>query len=117
VTELADNLIELVRPALEQIVDARVEEQLRLFVPPQPDVWMNTEEAAQYLRLDPEALAKRARRGTVPAHKDGRRWLFRRDELDAMLGPEVSNPEVTLLPSRDQSTEMVVAPRSPKPGP
>ena len=47
---------------------------------------MTTEEAAAYRRMSPVALRARVRRGTVPAHRDGRRLLFRRDELDALDG-------------------------------
>jgi excisionase family DNA binding protein len=51
-----------------------------------PDPWMTTLEAASYLRLSPEALRARARRGTIPVHRDGQRFLFHRDELDSYLG-------------------------------
>jgi excisionase family DNA binding protein len=50
------------------------------------DPWMTTLAAASYLQLSPEAVRARARRGTIPAHRDGQRLLFHRDELDSYLG-------------------------------
>jgi excisionase family DNA binding protein len=83
---LAAAILDLVRPQLEKIVKAEVEERLLSFVPPQPDPWMTTTQAAEYLQLDEEALRKRARRGTIPAHRDDAgRWLFKMEELDASL--------------------------------
>lgn len=44
---------------------------------------MGTHEAAAYLRLHPRTLERKARAGLVPAARTGRKWLFRRSELDA----------------------------------
>ena len=68
------------------MVERLVEEHLRQFVPPQPEPWMTTEQAATYLQLSVPALRARAQRGTIPAVKDESRWIFRRDELDRHLG-------------------------------
>lgn len=46
---------------------------------------MTTEEAARYLRLGPDTLKRRARAGQVPAAKTGRKWVFRKVDLDAWL--------------------------------
>jgi excisionase family DNA binding protein len=46
---------------------------------------MTVAEASSYLHLTPTALRARVRRGTVPAHRDGTRYLFHRGELDAHL--------------------------------
>ena len=43
---------------------------------------MNTSEAAAYLRLHPRTLERKARQGLVPAAKTGRKWLFRKADLD-----------------------------------
>ena len=43
---------------------------------------MNTSEAAAYLRLHPRTLERKARKGLVPAAKTGRKWLFRKADLD-----------------------------------
>jgi len=42
-----------------------------------------TDEAAAYLRLHPRTVEKKARKGLLPAAKTGRKWLFRRRDLDA----------------------------------
>ena len=63
-----------------------IERKLAVVAVPQPDPWMTTIEAARYLRLSPEALRARVRRGTIPAHRDGQRLLFHRDELDRHVG-------------------------------
>jgi excisionase family DNA binding protein len=42
-------------------------------------------EAAEYLKLTPEALRARLRRGSLPGHRDDGRWLLDRRELDAHL--------------------------------
>jgi excisionase family DNA binding protein len=83
--DLTDALLDLIRPELEELVEAKVGEQLRLFVPPPPEPWMTTAQAARYLGLTEVGLRARAQRGTVPAHKDEGRWLFNRQELDAAL--------------------------------
>jgi excisionase family DNA binding protein len=44
---------------------------------------LTTEEAAAYLRLHPRTVEKKARKGVLPAAKTGRKWLFRRTDLDA----------------------------------
>lgn len=82
---LADEILDLVRPQLEEIVDALVEERLERFIPPQPEPWMTTEQAAAYLAMSVPALRARAQRGTIPAVKDEFRWIFNRADLDQHL--------------------------------
>jgi excisionase family DNA binding protein len=79
-------LLDRLLPEMEARVEAMVERKLAVVAVPQPDPWMTTLEAAQYLRLSPEALRARVRRGTIPAHRDGHRLLFHRDELDQHVG-------------------------------
>jgi hypothetical protein len=68
------------------VIDERVALQLaRRDERERRDEWMTTQEAGHYLRLTPCALRARVRRGTVRAHDDNGRWLFRRSELDADL--------------------------------
>jgi excisionase family DNA binding protein len=78
-------LLDLLRPEIEQLVDELVTQRFAAHRLPQPGRWLTTAEAAGYLRLRPEALRARARRGSVPAHRDGDRYLFDRDELDRHL--------------------------------
>jgi excisionase family DNA binding protein len=48
--------------------------------------WMTAEETARYLRLPTtKALYEAVRRGSIPAHRLGRRLRFHRPELDAAL--------------------------------
>jgi excisionase family DNA binding protein len=42
-------------------------------------------EVADLLRLPLSTVLEYARRGVVPAHKLGRRWIFLRDEVDAAV--------------------------------
>ena len=46
---------------------------------------MDILEAAEYLGLHPETLRAKARAGALPAAKLGRRWRFRKADLDAWL--------------------------------
>jgi excisionase family DNA binding protein len=53
--------------------------------------WLDSREAAQYLKIKPRTLAAWARQGKVPAHRlSGVKrcvWRFLRTELDAILCP------------------------------
>jgi excisionase family DNA binding protein len=81
-------LLEHLLPEMEAQLDAIVEPRLAAIAAALalPEPWMTTLDAARYLRLSPEALRARARRGTIPVHRDGQRFLFHRDELDSYLG-------------------------------
>jgi excisionase family DNA binding protein len=46
-----------------------------------------TAEVAEKLRITPDGVAKRIKRGQLPAVRVGRRWLIPRKALDAMLQP------------------------------
>lgn len=46
---------------------------------------MDISEAAEYLGLHPETLRDKARAGALPAAKLGRRWRFRKADLDEWL--------------------------------
>ena len=46
---------------------------------------MTLKETAEYLRINPSALYKFAREGTVPASKVGNRWRFQREVIDQWL--------------------------------
>jgi molybdopterin-binding protein len=47
---------------------------------------LNAEEAARLLRLNVKRVQQLARAGKLPAARVGRKWLFRREELEAILG-------------------------------
>lgn len=47
---------------------------------------LSTEEASAYLHLNPKRVQALARSGKLPGRRVGRKWLFDRRELEAMLG-------------------------------
>lgn len=57
---------------------------------------LNAEEAARLLRLNVKRVQALARDGKLPAARVGRKWLFRRDELEALLGRREAPPARTL---------------------
>ena len=54
---------------------------------------LNAEEAARLLHLNVKRVQGLARAGKLPAARVGRKWLFRREELEALLGRTDSTPE------------------------
>jgi excisionase family DNA binding protein len=50
----------------------------------QPEHYTTAEVAAK-LRITPDGVAKRIKRGELPAVRVGRRWLIPRKTFDAML--------------------------------
>ena len=47
---------------------------------------LNAEEAAELLHLNVKRVQSLAREGKLPAARVGRKWLFRREELERLLG-------------------------------
>jgi molybdate transport system regulatory protein len=47
---------------------------------------LSTEEASAYLHLNPKRIQALARSGRLPGRRVGRKWLFDRRELEALLG-------------------------------
>jgi excisionase family DNA binding protein len=96
---LATALLDLLRPEIQHLVHDLAARELEGLPLPQHDPWLTTLEAASYLRLSPEALRARVRRGTIPAHRDGHRLLFHRDELDQHLAGTPTGTAATLPPT------------------
>jgi excisionase family DNA binding protein len=48
---------------------------------------LTTEQAAAALHMRPDSLVRKIRRHEIPAVKIGKRWLIRKDALEAMLQP------------------------------
>lgn len=47
------------------------------------DKWINTNEAADYLGIKPSTLREWIKKDdTIPAHKIGKCWKFKKNELD-----------------------------------
>ena len=49
---------------------------------PLSDRWLSVEEVAQYLGINKGTLYKWVTRKDIPAHKIGRLWKFKKDEVD-----------------------------------
>lgn len=68
---------------------------------------LNGREVAELLHLPASTVREFARRGVLPAHRLGRRWVFIHDEVDAALraapqfAPPRRQPAVTARTSRD----------------
>jgi excisionase family DNA binding protein len=54
---------------------------------------LTTEQVAAVLHMRPDSLVRKIRRRQIPAVKVGKRWLIRKETLDAMLKP--STPQGT----------------------
>ncbi len=57
----------------------------RLKVSGEPEPWLDVEAAARYLACQPHRIYDLAATGKLRCAKDGRRSLFRREWLDAVL--------------------------------
>ena len=58
---------------------------------------LTAEEAARFLRINIKRVQSLARSGKLPASRVGRRWLFRKEELEALLArPNASPPARSL---------------------
>jgi len=47
--------------------------------------WLSVDELASYLGIKRDTVYKWIARRSLPAHKVGRLWKFRRDEVDAWV--------------------------------
>lgn len=50
-----------------------------------PERLMTLGDVAEYLRLSIHTIYKMAQAGRIPAHKVGRQWRFRREEIDKWI--------------------------------
>jgi excisionase family DNA binding protein len=49
---------------------------------------LTTAEAAEILRMRPDSLARKIKRGEIPAVKVAKQWLISRGTLNTLLQPE-----------------------------
>ncbi len=49
------------------------------------DRWFSLEEIAEYLGVKPDTLYKWIYRKKMPAHKVGKLWKFRKEEIDRWI--------------------------------
>lgn len=61
------------------------------------DRWLSVDEIATYLGVKRDTVYKWIDRKGMPAHKAGRLWKFKRDEVDRWVrtGGSEANPEQT----------------------
>ena len=57
---------------------------------------LNLDEAAQFLKLHPEEVRRRAKAGIIPGVKLGKRWVFIEDDLAAYLRSLYAPPRQAL---------------------
>src|SRR5262245_28211966 len=57
---------------------------------------LNVRQAAGLLHLNTKRVQSLARDGKLPAVRVGRRWLFRRDQIEGMLGGQGPTPAPSL---------------------
>lgn len=80
---------DLARALLDQIAaDPVALARLRELVDVEPEArspWLTAPEAADYLGCPVSRIRKLTMTGELPCHRDGRRVLYRRDELDAFV--------------------------------
>jgi molybdopterin-binding protein len=73
---------------------------------------LSTAEAAGYLRLKVKRIQALARAGKLPGRRVGRKWLFARRDLDALLSRSRPAPDLAAgldLSARNQLRGTVVA--------
>ena len=49
------------------------------------NIWLSTEEAAEYLSTTPKAILNQVHRGQIPTYKFGRLNRYKREDLDRLL--------------------------------
>lgn len=71
---------------------------------------LNLAEAAGFLKMHPEEVRCRAKRGLIPASKPGRRWVFIDEDLAAFLrGKYASDRQALRVTSEKGRTPWVSA--------
>jgi excisionase family DNA binding protein len=82
---LAGFVSERMLAALEQLVEAVVDEREHARQPAQGSRWLTVAEAAEYAGCDPQRIYDLRSERRLERHGDGRRALVDRQELDAYL--------------------------------
>lgn len=57
------------------------------------DRWLSVEEIADYLGINRDTVYKWIERKNMPAHKVGRHWKFKKDQIDAWVEAGKAAPE------------------------
>jgi excisionase family DNA binding protein len=56
-----------------------------------PEKLMTLEEVAEYLRLSVHTIYKMAQKGKIPALKAGKKWRFRKGDIDRWLSTGITS--------------------------
>ena len=75
----------IVPPELLDAIATRVAEMVAERLGAEADGYLNTESAAAYLDTTPDRIRDLVEAGHLPCHRDGRRLLVTRADLDAYL--------------------------------
>lgn len=67
------------------------------------DRWLSVKEIAAYLGIKPDTVYKWIHRKDLPAHKVGRLWKFRREEVDAWVRSDGDKDKRTASPEPGHS--------------
>ncbi len=54
---------------------------------------MTASEVAEVLRIRPDSVTRKINRGEIPAVKVGKRWMVRRETLEAILSSAIPSPQ------------------------
>src|SRR5947209_10406136 len=80
-------------------------------IPSVPERWFYVDDLADYLGVKRDTVYKWIMRRSLPAHKAGRLWKFRRDEVDACkersCGEKGEQEHMTTEQARDRIREHV----------
>lgn len=49
------------------------------------DCWIGIEQAAQYIDVNKDTIRNWIKKGSIPAHKVGKLWKFKKSELDEWI--------------------------------
>lgn len=74
-----------VPPELVEAIAARVSDLLCERLPTRPEPYLDVNGAAEYLAAKRSRIYELVESGRLRTHRDGRRLLFRREDLDAAL--------------------------------
>jgi hypothetical protein len=67
---------------------------------------LDLEQAAQFIKLHPEELRRRAKAGLVPAAKPGKCWVFFKDDLVSYLRSLYASPRQALRVTSGNEAEI-----------
>ena len=70
---------------LAELVAERIAARLNGATESSSSPWLSAEQAAAYLACPVSRVRKLTMTGDLPTHRDGRRTLYRRDELDGYI--------------------------------